>query len=376
MPEVLPWLLDVVACPEDAGPLRADEGGARCERCTRAFPVDEGVLVLLPDRLAHLREGARDASAAGEAAGVAVPAGAGDESGHTAHGAHAHAGARPAHHAHDHAEPVRWIEDELRWWNPWHARESIEPHSPRAGLRGRARERNLIRHVRPELPPGALVVEMGAGTSRTVAGLLPPQAAGLRYVATDVSPPALRRGRGILGEGVASVQCDAVTWPVRDGVADLVLVLGVLHHLSDWRQAIARACQAVRPGGFLVLHEVVAKPRVLARFRTRGVNDDWVSPHEGDVPGGALRAELERHGEIVRWAGEESPLRFALVRYLIHRGNRYARLESSPALSAALNALDQLWGRTLGRLFPSLGFHEATVVWRRPATVERPPSGS
>ena len=350
MPDTLPWLLDVVACPEDAGPLRAEEGGARCERCDRAFPLDDGVLVLLPDRLAHLREDPR---------GEALEA----TTGHGAHATHAHGHAPTAH---PDAEPVRWIEDELRWWNPWHARESIEPHSPRAGLRGRARERNLVRHVRPQLAPGAVVVELGAGTSRTVAGLLPPQAMGLRYVATDVSPPALRRGRDTLGDGVASVQCDAVTWPVRDGVADLVLVLGVLHHLSDWRQAIARACGAVRPGGFLLLHEVVAKPRVLARLRSRGVNDDWVSPHEGDVPGGALRAELERHGEIARWAGEESPLRFALVRYLIHRGDRYRLLESSPALAATFNGLDQLFGRGPGRLFPSLGFHEATVVWRRP----------
>jgi SAM-dependent methyltransferase/uncharacterized protein YbaR (Trm112 family) len=349
--EVLPWLLDVVRCPEDAGPLHADEAGARCERCGRVFPFEDGVLVLLPDRLAHLREGARDDARAEVAAAHR----------HDGHG-HAHAG--PAHHS---AEPVRWIEDELAWWNPWHERESIEPHSAGAGLRGRSRERNLVRHVRPRLPPGAVVVEMGAGTSRTVAGLLPPAVRGLRYVATDVSPPALRRGRAALGDGVASVQCDAVAWPVREEVADLVLILGVLHHLSDWRQAVERACLAVRPGGFLLAHEVVAKPRVLARFRSRGINDDWVSPHEGDVPGSALRAELERHGEIVRWAGEESPLRFALVRYLIHRGNRYARLESSPALTAAFNALDQLFGRTLGRLFPSLGFHEATVVWRRPA---------
>jgi SAM-dependent methyltransferase/uncharacterized protein YbaR (Trm112 family) len=345
VPEVLPWLLDVVTCPEDGGPLRADAAGARCERCRRVFPLEGEVLVLLPDRLGHLREGPRDEAQQGVAAG-----------GHS-HGPPIHAS----------AEPVRWIEDELAWWNPWHERESIEPHSPGAGLRGRSRERNLIRHVRPRLRPGAVVVEMGAGTSRTVAGLLPPVSGGLRYVATDVSPPALRRGRAVLGDGVASVQCDAVAWPVREGVADRVLVLGVLHHLSDWRAAVERACRAVRPGGFLLLHEVVAKPRVLARFRSRGVNDDWVSPHEGDVPGSALRAELERHGGIVRWAGEESPLRFALVHYLIHRGNRYARLESSPTLTAAFNALDQLFGRTLGRLFPSLGFHEATVVWRRPA---------
>jgi SAM-dependent methyltransferase len=324
------WLPDVTMCAEDGGPLRLHDGGVRCESCGRAFGVEDGVLVLLPDRLGHLREAPPDA-----------------ESG-----------------AHEHG--VRWIEDELRWWNPWHEHESLHAHSPKAGLRGRSRERALMRHVRPHLPPGAVVVEMGAGTSRTVAGLLPPRRDGLRYVATDVSPPALRRGRSILGDGVASVQCDAVSWPLRDSVADLVLVLGVLHHLSDWRAALERACRVVKPGGFLLLHEVVAKPRVLARLRSRGVNDDWVSPHEGDLPGSALREVLERHGEIVRWGGEESPLRFALVHYLVHRGNRYRHLEASAPLTAALNGLDQLFGRGPGRLFPSLGFHEATVVWRRP----------
>jgi len=329
--EVPAWLPDVAVCPEDGGPLQAAGPGVRCTTCGREYAEQDGVLVLLPDRLAHLRE--------------------------------------PPPEAHRHAEDrhVRWIEDELRWWNPWHEREAVHPHSPHAGLRGRARERGLFRHVRPHLPPHPVVAEMGAGTSRTVAGLLPPGRDGLRYVATDVSPPALRRGRSLLGPGVASIQCDAVTWPLRDGVADLVLVLGVLHHLSDWRAALERACRVVRPGGFLLLHEVVAKPRVLGRLRSRGYNDDWVSPHEGDVPAAALREVLERHGEVVRWTGEESPLRFALVRSLFHRGDRYHHLERSPALAATLNALDQAFGRTLGRAFASLGFHEATVVWRRPA---------
>ena len=351
MPDLPAWLPDVAVCPEDGGELRRQDGGVGCDRCGRAFSVEDGVLVLLPDRLAHLREAAPDAAEA-----------------HAHHGDHAAGSHHRAHHGERAAEDgVRWIEDELRWWNPWHERESVQPLSPRAGLRGRSRERALLRHVRPHLPPHAVVVEMGAGTSRTVAGLLPPQRLGLRYVATDVSPPALRRGRTILGDdGVASIQCDAVSWPIRDAVADLVLVLGVLHHLSDWRAALERACRVVRPGGFLVLHEVVAKPRVLARLRSRGFNDDWVSPHEGDVPGSALREVLERHGEIVRWSGEESPLRFALVRYLIHRGDRYRHLEASATLTAAFNGLDQLFGRGPGRVFPSLGFHEATVVWRRP----------
>jgi SAM-dependent methyltransferase len=323
------WLLDAAQCPEDGGALRESEGGARCARCGRAFREDGGVLVLLPDRLGHL------------------------------------GGSPPEPTSAD--EDVRWIEDELRWWNPWHERDSLRPYAPRSGLRGRSRERNLLRHARDRVGERPLAIEMGAGTSRTIAGLWPPAGDGLRYVATDVSLPALQAGRRILGPAAASVQCDAVSWPFREGVADVVLVLGVLHHLSDWRGALERACRTLRPGGLLLLHEAVTKPRVLARLRPSGVDDGWVSPHEGDVPARALRAELERHGALLRWRGEESPLRFALFRYLIQRGERYDLLESSPALTLAFDVLDQLFGRGPGRLAPSLGFNEVTAVLRRPA---------
>jgi ubiquinone/menaquinone biosynthesis C-methylase UbiE len=326
------WLLDIARCPEDGGALEERESGVRCERCGREYGFDGDVLILMPDRLAHLRDEA------------------------------------PPPEATATEEPVRWIEDELRWWNPWHEADRLKPLSPRSGLRGRSRERNLLRHVRPHLAAGSVVIEMGAGTSRTVAGLSPPAATGLRYVATDVSLPALRGGRQILGPTTASVQCDAMAWPFREDVADLVMILGTLHHLSDWRAALERACRTVRPGGFLVLHEVVAKPRVLARFRQEGANDDWMSPHEGDVPRSAVAEVLERHGRVLRWHGEESPLRFALFRHLVLRPQRYERLEDSPAMTAAFNAVDQAFGRGPGRLFPSLGFHEAMAVWRRDGT--------
>jgi SAM-dependent methyltransferase len=206
---------------------------------------------------------------------------------------------------------------------------------------------------------------MGAGTSRTIAGLAPPAATGIRYVATDISLPALRGGRTILGPATASVQCDAMAWPFPEGVADVVLILGTLHHLSDWREALDRACRTVRPGGLLALHEVVAKPRVLSRLRREGANDSWMSPHEGDVPWSAVAEVLERHGRVLRWHGEESPLRFALFRYLALRPKRYELLESSRAMTAVFNGVDQLFGRGPGRVFPSLGFHEAMAVWQR-----------
>jgi ubiquinone/menaquinone biosynthesis C-methylase UbiE/uncharacterized protein YbaR (Trm112 family) len=314
------WLTQVALCPEDGGPLAVDADTVVCATCGRAYTEDGGTLLLLPDRLREQRTG--DAS-------------------------------------------VRWIADELQWWDPWHDRQPRRPYSPHAGLRGRSRERNLLAPVRDRLPAQPLVIEMGAGDSRTVAGLWPPSAGRLRYVATDMSLPALHAGRAMLGPEAASVRCDAVTWPFGEAVADVVLILGVLHHLSDWRQALERACRTVKPGGFVLLHEAVSKPRVLARLRERGVDDHWVSPHEGDVPAAELRAELERHGTVEHWYGEQSPLGFGLVRYGIERLGWYDRLESSPALAAGLSGLDQAFGRTLGRLFPSLGFNEISAVWRR-----------
>jgi SAM-dependent methyltransferase len=299
-------VIDDVACCPDCGSTLVE---LRCVSCGRSFSASDGVVSLLPSGTVS-----------------------------------------------------EWVQEEMSWWDPRYAAESAAPFSPVAGLRGRSRERHLFRPIRARLGPRPVVIEMGAGRSETAAGLLGPA----RYIATDMSLAALHAGRAILPPDALSIQADAVAWPFRSGVADVVLILGVLHHLSDWRAALDRACATVRPGGFLLLHEAVTKPRVLGRWRSRGVDDDWVSPHEGDVPRSSLLSFLASRGTVERVHGEESPLRFALVRYLIHYGNRYALLERSRGLTMTFNGLDQAFGRTLGRVFPSLGFNEVTVVWRAP----------
>jgi hypothetical protein len=70
---------------------------------------------------------------------------------------------------------------------------------------------------------------------------------------------------------------------------------------------------------------------------------------------------LHSGGTILRWRGESSPLRFALMHYL----RLQHRLEDSHGLTAALDLLDQGFGRTAGRIRPSLGFGEVTAVWQR-----------
>jgi len=259
-------------------------------------------------------------------------------------------------------QDVTWISDEMAWWNPYYQGFQEPPYSRDRGLRGRSRERNLLRHVRDRVGISPTVVEMGAGASRTVAGLWAPASSGIRYVAADLSKQGLVAGRVLLGDSSAAVQCDVGAWPFAAGVADVVTILGVLHHVPDWRLALRRACRTLRPGGFLLLHEVVSKPRFLGSHREGGVNDSWTSPHEGSISGEDLRQALEGQGQILSWRGEGTPLRFALLHY----GRLEHRLPRSRPLTATLDGLDQLFGRSFGRAVHSLGFAEITCVWQRP----------
>ncbi len=320
------WLTEILRCPEDGGELGAAATGFTCRDCGRTFGISDGVARLLPDHLAHLGGGEQRAEP-------------------------------------DDGAEVEWVAGEMEWWDGWvevdHKHRNAPLH-PDRGLRGYSRERNLFRHVRDAVGPEPVVVEMGAGSSRTVSGLWPPREKGLRYVATDISLKWLASGREALGDEAAAVQCEAGHWPFAPGSLDVVVVLGVLHHLPDWRRALRAACTSVKPGGYVLLHEVIEKPRVFAGRRDAGVNDAWVSPHEGHVSAADLRAVLGESGNIVRWRGEASPLRFLLVQGL----NLHERLEESRALTVTLDAADQAFGQTLGRVRPSLGFAEITCVWQ------------
>lgn len=327
MTPAVQWLEGVVTCPEDGAGLRGDAESLRCETCGRTYATRDSVLDLLPDAFRDLSP---DAVA---------------------------------------GDPTReWLAREMEWWEGYHPLDSVRPASPDAGMRGRSRERNLLRHVRGRVGREPIVVEMGAGTSRTVLGLWPPADGGIRYVATDLSEWALQAGARALGPGAAAVRCEGGNWPFAEDSVDVVLVFGVLHHLPDWRGALGRACQSVRPGGYILLHEVIWKPRILASRREAGLCDWWTSPHEGSVSREALRELLEENGAIERWRPEGTPLRFLAAYY----GNLHVRFEKSRALTVAMDLLDQAFGRTLGAMAPSLGFAEVTCLWRKPDLTRAP----
>jgi SAM-dependent methyltransferase len=285
------------------------EGGYRCTGCGTSYPLADDILTLLPEQF----------------------------------------------------DDPEWVEGERAWWDAYQQADSGHPLRHDRGLRGFSRERNLLAPVRERVGPEPVVLELGAGSSRTVAGLWPPRQSGIRYVATDISRPWLTSGRRVLDGAGAAVQCEGGTWPFGSEVADAALVLGVLHHVPDWRRALRNVMSSVKPGGYVLLHEVVEKPRILAGRRESGVHDHWTSPHEGHVSAEGLRATLGERGRVLRWRGEYSPMRFALLHYL--------RLEDavdrSRLMTRLLEVVDQGFGRSFGRVRPSLGFAEVMCVWQR-----------
>jgi SAM-dependent methyltransferase len=102
--------------------------------------------------------------------------------------------------------------------------------------------------------PDAHVVELGVGTGRIA---LPLQRRGRRVVGVDLSSPMLERYRAkaaALGlPPPALLRADTTRLPLRDGCADAVLEVHVLHLVPAWRVALAEVRRVLAPGGVVLI---------------------------------------------------------------------------------------------------------------------------
>ncbi len=129
------------------------------------------------------------------------------------------------------------------------------------------------------------VVEIGAGT-----GELGRQFAALpcRYVGLDLSRAMLARFQAKLGEDAASAslvqaECNRA-WPLRDGAADAVIAMRVVH-LLDAKLVAAEAKRVCRLGGFLLIGRVEHDESGL-RERLRRERQRRFAEHGVHLPGG------------------------------------------------------------------------------------------
>jgi ubiquinone/menaquinone biosynthesis C-methylase UbiE len=110
--------------------------------------------------------------------------------------------------------------------------------------------RNFVDYLRPLAPEwlnGKRVLDVGTGSGRHAR-----QAAelGAEVVAVDIGD-AIDVARANLPDGVLTIQADAEDLPFEHGSFDLVMSIGVLHHLPDPAAGLRAIAPYARPGGYV-----------------------------------------------------------------------------------------------------------------------------
>jgi ubiquinone/menaquinone biosynthesis C-methylase UbiE len=152
----------------------------------------------------------------------------------------------------------------LNWAERWAVNNPLRIIEQRWELRWMAR--------RAGLPPGAAVLEIGCGRGAGAAQLLR-EFGLLRIFASDLDLDMIRRAEDFLRPAdqgrIRLFVADALHLPHRTGSLDAVFGFGVLHHIPDWRGALAEIARVLKPGGLYFLEELY--PSLYQNFLTKHV---------------------------------------------------------------------------------------------------------
>ncbi len=159
-----------------------------------------------------------------------------------------------------------------------------------AQTRGFRRMRDRI-VARARLDPRDRVVDVGAGTGLLALGIAP---AVHEVHAVDISPAMtgyLRRQADQLGlENLEPVTATAIDLPLPDASATVVVSNYVYHHLNDAdkQDGIAEAFRVLRPGGRVVIGDMMFRP-ALGDERSRRIIRTKVASLLRRGPAGVVR---------------------------------------------------------------------------------------
>jgi ubiquinone/menaquinone biosynthesis C-methylase UbiE len=132
-------------------------------------------------------------------------------------------------------------------------------------------ERNVgrVREVlhRAELHPTGEVLEIGCGVGAVSAFLASEY--GVRVVGIDQDPEQIEYARRAHApsERLSFSVGDASQMALDEATFDLVLSVNVLHHVPEWRGAIAEIGRVLRPGGCYLWMDIVFPRWVVGLFR-------------------------------------------------------------------------------------------------------------
>ncbi|HEY5998379.1 MAG TPA: methyltransferase domain-containing protein [bacterium] len=144
------------------------------------------------------------------------------------------------------------------------------------------------------LAPGGEILEIGCGRAAGAA-LIEAAFRPATLLASDYDPAMLERaGRYLGGRGRSRIRllaADAAELPFADASLDAVFDFGALHHVPDWRRALAETARVLRPGGAFYFEELY--PSLYQNVITRHI---LLHPAHDRFRSAELREGLRRAG--------------------------------------------------------------------------------
>lgn len=128
-----------------------------------------------------------------------------------------------------------------------------------SGVYRLAARRVVLPWVLGQVRPSGSLLEIGAGSGAMSAELLA-RHDDLTAVVTDFDPRMVESAQRLLdpfGARATARQADATALPFEADRFDVVLSCGMLHHVGDWRAALAEAVRVLRPGGRFLGYDIV-----------------------------------------------------------------------------------------------------------------------
>lgn len=125
-----------------------------------------------------------------------------------------------------------------------------------------------------------LLLDAGCGAGYSAGLLFDGYWPKLRYVGADISTAVDIARDTISSASTASafLQCDLTALPFADGMFDIVLSEGVLHHTPSTREALLQTARLVKPGGLYAIYVYAQKSPA------REFTDDYIRGLVSDLP--------------------------------------------------------------------------------------------
>jgi ubiquinone/menaquinone biosynthesis C-methylase UbiE len=210
---------------------------------------------------------------------------------------------------------------------------------------------------------GKRLLEVGCGTSYSVRDCLNPLQHSYFYVGTDIALEPLRTAKKFIKVG-DFVQCVASEMPFRTSVFDVVLCLGVIHHLPAAEENALLLSNFVSKNGYFIAAENMLKESSIQHFLSRAFETKFEeqSPHENGLDKERFMKNVQKIGQLVTFHQNYSPV-MTLLLYLTGKISR--KLVANRMVLNIIFLLDQLTIKSLGTRLELLDGGQYFVVVKK-----------